>query len=363
MSDDLDRKVQNAFSLGWIISEVYSQLRRSKPTSRWVLDSPSQKNRRFDFSTRRPVKIEEIFLSIDIFHNTANQLGIDCSEITKLLPNRNEGFSTWKSRTSMSNLHKEFEIWSKAAWSRLTAEKEIYGQVFSYGASIADTYWFNDIKPTEVSTSDRLFVESRRMAWLSAYLPVFQIDILQHSLRAWARFNKKYDDPSLLTRWWRTLRKIKVEQDLEKVNEDQHEIWRNLVLGFRSPESFLRIGDRRKITWLQWTFTILIVFLLLGLTWVSVLALTFVGESIIEFLAGVLPDGIDFIQDSTIEYLTNLGNWSSILATGSSIVLFFVGIIDKLSGWILVMHRTIGSSLRKYFILRRTTKLPKRKSR
>lgn len=333
MQQPEDQKTLNSLRLGWLTVEVYGRIRRLRSYK----DITRDDKRRFDFSNRELPRVEELFLAIEFLKQTHTQIGYDLPEIPASLVTRGDDLKSWKKKLDLGELHRDFEIWSKAVWAILSVEDGELGQAFTFGGSLADTYWHSDLDASlHLVRPGRLFGISKRAAWLAESLPSYLGDILKYSLRYWAKTNQNASE------------KVSLPYNQKKV-------WSDLIYGFRSPESYLPRKDQRKILWLNWLISFVVVSILLVLIWIAVVLLIANSDEFLEWFTS-FAGGQGVIVDELSKFVANIQNWSSVLAALSSTVVFLIGFIKSFSGWTISLHKSVGDTLRRWWILKNTTR-------
>jgi hypothetical protein len=133
--------------------------------------------------------------------------------------------------------------------------------------------------------------------------------------------------------------------------EAQAKVWHDLLFGLQRPENYLHEDDRRQITWGAIGATALLVILVGLFVWLAVLLLAGVGRALLASASGV-TDQLTAGSSQIVEDLLNYQNWSSLLATLTSVVVVLTGIISRLSGWIITFH----NQAREWLTLRKIQK-------
>jgi hypothetical protein len=244
----------------------------------------------------------------------------------------------------------EFEDWSRDIWNELQVTDPLAGRAFTFGASLADTYWHADGEDlVEDSYKDlegllrkyRLDEIIARFDSIADHLPAYAADVIHHSLIHWQiadRLRSMQNDE-----------KAKVLSRLKA----QAKVWRDILFGLQRPEGYLREADRRRIVWTSNIYTAMLIILVGLIVWLAVLLLAGSGRMLLASASGV-SNTAGFDSQKIIEQLINYQNWSSLLATLSSVVVVLTGIITRLSGWIINFRSFVKDRLTLSAIKKRT---------
>jgi len=126
--------------------------------------------------------------------------------------------------------------------------------------------------------------------------------------------------------------------------ESQVKVWRDLLFGLRQANSYLTPRDQRQIAWGAVAASAGLV-ILVGLgAWLAVLLLAGLGRSLMGS-AMKLPVDTTQIGGDMLAYVTNLQNWSALLATVSSVLAVLTGVVKGLSGWLWAFHQNVHQAL------------------
>jgi hypothetical protein len=241
-------------------------------------------------------------------------------------------------------VHVSFDQWSKDVWMALMVEDELAGRAFTFGGSLADTYWYVDGRGPDgldrVLRSQRLEYIAARFTRIGDHLPPYVADVLQYTLYKW-----------------------RIEEELAAMDTEeksqvldrlaaQVKVWRDLLFGRRSAESLLGLQDRRRVLWGALAATGGLVLIVSALVWLTVLLLAAVGRS---FLAAASPwsEQMAMASADLVEKLFTWQSISSLVATLSSVVVILTGLVSRASGWILAFHTRARSWLELTLICRR----------
>jgi hypothetical protein len=226
----------------------------------------------------------------------------------------------------------------------LTVEDELAGRAFSFGGSLADTYWHTDGRGHEelerTLRPQRLEHIAARSGRIRDHLPPSVADVLQYTLCKW----RIGEGAKALT-----------DQEKKRVLKRlmaQAKVWRDLLFGRRSAESLLTRNERQLIGWGALASTGVIVLVAGILIWLAVLLLAGVGRSL---LAATSPWS-EQIAEGSADMVAQLFDWqnvSALVATLSSVVVLVTGLASRASGWILAFHARAGAWLENALICRR----------
>ena len=334
-------KVIEAARLGWLTVEAFGRLRRRARARGGGRQAQSKATNRFTFSDRSLSSLDEITLAVDQLQQTAAALVPDHQPT---LPLTAQEVERQLANSDLDTLHADLDDWSKRVWMALTVEDELAGRAFSFGGSLADTYWYTDGRgPAELERtlrSQRLEHVAARSDRLRDHLPPHVADVLQYTLLKW-RIGEEA----------KTLTDKEKERVLKRLMA-QAKVWRDLLFGRRSAESLLTRKDRQRISRIALASTGALVLVAGILIWLAVLLLAGVGRSL---LAATSPWS-EQIAEGSADMVAQLFDWQSVsalVATLSSVVVLVTGLVSRASGWILAFHGRIEGWLEQTLICRR----------
>jgi len=336
-------RVLAAVRLGWLTVETFGRLRRYASSARKPPGRRGDARKRFDFSDRSLSERDALLLAADQLRHTAARLDFRPDELP--LPSPEELDQSLDAGLDLDTLQGQLDDWSTHVWVVLSTEDEVAGRGFTYGGSLADTYWHTDVLGpdhfAELLRPQRLDYIASRFQSIADHLPPYTAQVLNHTLRKW-RIQHRLEqlDPAARKQVMRRL-------------ESQAKVWHDLLFGGRSAESYLTGGDRRLITWGAAGSTALLVLGTMLLVWLAVLALSSAGRTVAASMTG-LPRQLSEAQAAFIGDVLDWQKWSSLLATLSSVVVLITGFIHRLSGWVLGFHRLVREWLQRQLIYRRT---------
>lgn len=132
-TDSPDR-VLLAVRLGWLTVEVFGRLRHYMGSMRTSETHVGNASKRFDFSSGALSEYSTLLLAMAQLNRTATRLDLGLPDIP--LPARNE-----IGQVDLNSLQGALDDWSTDVWVALSTEDDIIGRAFTYGGSLADTYW------------------------------------------------------------------------------------------------------------------------------------------------------------------------------------------------------------------------------
>jgi hypothetical protein len=332
-------RVLLAARLGWLTVEVFGRLRHYVASSRRPEKHQGDATRRFDFSNRALCAHSALCLAMDQLHLVAARLEPDQPAVPLPSPGELEA-------VDLDTLQGALDDWSTEVWVALSAENDLIGRAFTYGGSLADTYWHTAVLGphgfAELLRPQRLEYIAHRFDGIAGYLPPYTARVLHHTLYRWrGSFEYLKDLDSNGKR--QVLRRL----------ESQAGVWHYLLFGGRSAESYLTAQDRRSVSWLTAGVTALFVLAAMILVWLVVLALSSTGRTETASMIG-FPKPLSEAQTAIVSDLLDWQKWSALLATVSSVALLFTGLVARLSGWMIGFHNLAKEWLTLRRIYRRT---------
>jgi hypothetical protein len=358
--------VIDAIQLGWLSVETFARLRRFSLTGKLPKNTKDD-NRigkplaRFGFSDRNFIDYQEVIIALERLQAKSTQLHLDPPasvqkdhhELLQDVKKRAEGSSKSEDLFEgyiIKNIWVEFEDWSREIWNKLQVTNPLAGRAFTYGASLADTYWHADgadLVDENIGELESLLNKYRlneiieRFDSIADYLPVFTTDVLHHSLSRW-----QIED------WLRGKKSGEKGAVLENL-KSQAKVWRDILFGLQRPESYLLEVDRHRTIRMSNIYTTALVILVGLIVWFSVLLMAGVGRMLLASVGGISAAAAIDSKQITNELLS-YENWSSFLAILSSVVVILTGIITRLSGWVINFHFSVKNRLTLRAIKKRT---------
>ena len=288
-------EVIRALRLGWLASEVYGLVRHGALTYAPHRLATDKRTGRLSVSDR---DLKDDVLRLDLNLRAMLELAellavVDPAKEDAPLPALSRRLSDFLARPrevqppALGEVHAGLEAWSMQAWALLLARNELAARAFSYGASIGDTFWFmrrpNTAQPAESERETwegllrpaRLTEQSERIGELEAHLSPYVALTLKHGLLRWGVAGQ-------LRRYARggagagnrPVLQPDIERKLFSALSSQTRIWRSIILGERTPESYLELRD---LSWIRLlhvaAFTVLAAFILFFLflfIWIAV---------------------------------------------------------------------------------------------
>lgn len=359
----------NALRLGWLMGEINGLLRHGAIRHQSVEARlrPGDSSPRLTVSDRDWNQNRSHLLRADLhlFHKLALALDVwpdaSQSEVPALLHEYDQ--LLWQRRRrdvpDEVRLYRAFEGWSVAAHGTLLARNEAAARAFIYGASMVDTYWFmrpppargdDKRRPQErwvrLLQPDRLKAQSTRVGELERDLEPYLAAALKYSLRQWGVADKLEQTQSGKNEQVPPGREKRLMANLEK----QTYIWRDLILGIRSPESYLRGYDRWLIPLLQLGSFLLLLGLIVGIVYGTI---WFVSLTLTQlFLPGLVAYATK--SQSFLEGALEPGD----VIAAIPILFGLAGAFWKLGSWgaeqLIQVFRSVGRSVRAWRIQRCT---------
>lgn len=332
-----------AVRLGWLTVETFGRLRHYARSGYPLTDTPGDAHRRFGFSDRSLTEQEELFFAVDQLHHTTARLKADLPPCP--LPAQDKLAQLLAGHPELDACQGALDEWSRQVWTTLSTEDEKVGRGFTYGGSLADTYWYTDVLGPdgfgELLRSQRLEYLAARFDSIANYLPPDTAPVLHYTLY-------KFRDQGQVVRL-----DSAGKQHLLKRLESQAKVWHDLLFGSRSADSYLLAPDHRWLALGALGITLVLVLAVIVGVWFFALTMSSAGRTLTAEMTG-LPREIGPAQSAFIGEMLDWQKWSTLLATLSSIVVLLAGLISNVSGWILNIYRRLKGWLKLQFIYYRT---------
>lgn len=333
-------RVLLAVRLGWLTVEVFGRLRHYVAASRKSERRPGDATRRFDFSSRALSEHDALLLTMDQLRSTATRLSPGLPVLP--LPEPEE-----LGHVDLNTLQGALDDWSTQVWVALSTRDDIIGRGFTYGGSLADTYWHATVlgprRFDELLHPNRLEYMAHHFDGIADHLPPFAARVLHYTLYRWRgayEYTKSQDSDG--------------KRQVLKRLESQAGVWHYLLVGGRSAVDYLTADDRRFVTWLGAAVTTLFVAVVTILVWLAVLALSGAGRTAAAAMIVEFPGPLSEAQVAIVSDLLDWQKWSAILATVSSITVLIAGLVARLSGWVMALRNLVREWLTLRRIYRRT---------
>lgn len=343
VSSSSSNQVLLAVRLGWLTVESFARLRRYARSGFPLTATPGDANRRFGFSDRSLTEQEELFFAVDQLHRTTARLKADLPPCP--LPAQDQLAHLLARHPELDACQGALDEWSRQVWTTLSTEDEKVGRGFTYGGSLADTYWHSDVLGpdglAELLRPQRLEYLAARFDSIAGYLPPDVAPVLHTTLY-------KFRDQGQVAR----LGSVGKQYLLERL-ESQAKVWHDLLFGSRSADSYLLAPDHRWLALGALGLTLVLVLAAILGVWFFALTMASAGRAVTAQMAG-LPSEIGSAQSAFIGDMLDWQKWSTLLATLSSIVVLLAGLIGNVSGWILTIYRRLKAWLKLQFIYYRT---------
>jgi hypothetical protein len=320
-----------ALRLGWLTVESYSRLYRFASTGRKADSRPGGVDARFDFSDRALSALEALFQAVDHLHAL--------SEVMKVPPPpfpRHDDLSAFlDSRPVLAEFQQQLNHWGTEVWTTLMTRDELDSRAFTYGGSLADTYWHASLKLEDL---DNMLNERRlgyivaRLNSIASDLPQYVPELLEHTLKIW--------QIAPTVRMMDRAGRRKVLRRLES----QAKVWHDLLFGGRTPESYISPAGLSRLGVGAIVSTAVVLVLGGIFVWFSTFFLYQSGNVML------LNNLTDLLGGPRIEF--SFFQSSTILATVSALLVFLGGIFNRLSSWVgwvyhAFEHRYVIRSLQK----------------
>jgi hypothetical protein len=180
-------RVLLAVRLGWLTVEVFGRLRQYVESSRRREPKRPDASRRFDFSDRSLTVRQAISMALGQLRYAARGLGPGLPPLP--LPSDHELERELETGLDPDALRETLNKWSIQVWIALSTEDDVIGRAFTYGGSLADTYWHAEaLGPDEFSSllrRQRLEYIAQRFDGIADRLPPYTAGVLQHTLYQW----------------------------------------------------------------------------------------------------------------------------------------------------------------------------------
>jgi hypothetical protein len=340
MEEKTDGPVLLAVRLGWLTVEVFGRLRHYVQSRHGPEKQTGNALRRFDFSSRNLSEYDALLLAQDQLNRTATRL--DPSLPTIPIPTLDD---VDHADADLNTLQGVLDDWSTEIWIALSAKDDITGRAFTYGGSLADTYWHAGVLGPrgfgELLRPNRLEYLAHRFDGIALHLPTYTARVLIYTLYKWRGAYEHLKTSDLAGK----------KQVLKRL-ESQAGVWHYLLFGERGAESYLSAEDRRFVNWVAGGITTVSALAATILVWLVVMALSSAGRATTAALIGS-PKELSAAQAVIVGDLVDWQKWSTLLATISSVVVLIAGLVTRLSGWVVTLHNLVKDRLALRRIYRR----------
>ncbi len=332
-------RVLLAVRLGWLAVEVFGRLRHYVQSIRKSEIHVGNASNRFDFSSGALSEYSTLLLAMGQLNRTAARLDHGLPGVP--IPTRNE-----ISQVDLNTLQEALNDWSTEVWIALSTEDDIIGRGFTYGGSLADTYWHAAVLGPrgfgELLHPHRLEYMAQRFDGIADHMPPYAARVLHYTLRRW---RGAYEHLRTLD--------LDGKKQVVKCLESQAGVWHYLLFGGRGAEGYLSAEDRRLVSWLAAGITIVSVVAVMILVWLLVLTLSSAGRAATASWLGS-PEQLSATQAVIVSDLVDWQKWSTTLATISSVAVLIAGLVTRLSGWMVALHNRVKDWLTLRHIYRCT---------
>lgn len=218
-----------AMQLGWLLVEVFGRLARYERSTKKPAMSKGEKTRPFAYSVNGSRSLDELVWSVNQLHTLYQTIEIVERPPLPFLREKDLVKKLEGGGIDLDVLQGELDAWSKKVWGLLSAQYGSAAQSFFFGGSLANTYWYttivwpDDKVLKEYLNHYRLDYLATQFESISDELPVYLADAVANSLRKWSTFD------------FQSAARNKLKERLDA----QQNVWRDLLLEKRRPESYL----------------------------------------------------------------------------------------------------------------------------
>lgn len=311
--NSVSKQVLLAFRLGWSISECLGRARLlADGNSKIVNIAPKELQGFAENEAPRLTYSNRYFSDVGAWYQAAHRV-MAFAEQLDMLEVANESISEFRllleriyvvtfgtpqaqeQLPTPRGLYDSLEPWSRQVGERLAAKSDQAALAFTVGGELADTYWFMRTEyglPRDKQRQDswhqllnykRLTKLIDRIQEFEEYLPPFVGTCLRYSLYRWmVAHDLEYQQDHLTLVRERELKDQQVEREKSEILKvikaedemriaqklrEQAQVWQNLILGTRVPESYLSKAVRRQI-WrgTLWRYGLAMIGVVLGVT-------------------------------------------------------------------------------------------------
>lgn len=306
--------------IGWLVVETFGRLARLSNAPRKPAQRQGDKDRPFSFSINESRSLDELVACVNLLHALCQSIGLD--EIHPLpIPREKDLIKKLEGDgLDLDLLQGELETWSNHVRMALNSDLGPAAQAFFFGGGLANTFWHtilvwsDDKVLAEFLNFHRLDYLATQLELIAEELPENVADAIAHSLRKWSQVDIASADRT----------------KLKKRLESQQEVWRDLLLEKKRPESYLREKHRRSIRVGAWGIQALFAIVVL-------LAIFGAGRQV----------GNLFPSDSSKDL-------PSFFAALSGFIVVIGGLFTQFSAWTKNIGIAIAEWMKKRIILRNT---------
>ena len=226
-----------AMQLGWLVVEAFGRLARYERSTKKPVMPKGEKTRPFAYSVNESLSLDELVWSANQLHTLYQSVEFVERPPLPFLREKELIKKLEGGGIDLDALQGELDTWSKNIWGLLNSQYGSAAQSFFFGGSLANTYWHTTIAWSDEKVLNE-FLNPYRLDYLATQfesisddLPIYLAGALANSLRRWS-----------------TIDLHSVDRDkLKERLESQQNVWRDLLLEKRRPESYLRSKDYKSI--------------------------------------------------------------------------------------------------------------------
>ena len=223
--------------LGWLVVEAFGRLARYERSTKKPAMPKGEKTRPFAFSVNGSLSLDELVWSVNQLHTLYQSIELVERPPLPFLREKEMIKKLESGGVDLDVLQGELDAWSKKIWGLLNAQYGSAAQAFFFGGSLANTYWYTTIVWSdekvlkEFLNQYRLDYLATQLESISDDLPIYLADAIANSLRKWSSID---------------LQSVTRDKLKERLDAQQN-VWRDLLLEKRRPESYLRSKDYKSI--------------------------------------------------------------------------------------------------------------------
>ena len=309
-----------ALQLGWLVVEIFGRFARFQRAPQKPAKRKGEKARPFAYSVNGSLSLDELVWSMNQLHALYQSIELVERPPLPFLREKELIKKLEGGGVDLDVLQGELDVWSKNIWGLLNAQYGSAAQSFFFGGSLANTYWHTTIVWSDEKVL-REFLNPYRLDYLATQLesisddlPIYLADAIANSLRKWSSIE---------------LQSVTRDKLKERLDSQQN-VWRDLLLEKRRPESYLRSKDYKSIRGYSLGIQILFSLFLI----------------LIIFLAGQKVGSL-FPSDDTNDV-------ASFFAALSSFIVVIGGLLTQFSSWTKAIGKAVAEWRKRQLIFNAT---------